>query len=195
MCWHWVSQPCSCLRKRKKKTLSFILRKKNCYFLFFAIWGKSLQLWTAITSSALSDFEVLKLIKTEAKWIEKVDISGRLPVLPSISNKNVNSKRGFRRCGVVEILPQLKTKLLFSRWKKRGFDESIDKFRLSVVSLSDWQAYPTHFLYRLEFKTMPRSQSFQRAFSLRMCFFQVLIGLLDYLLQSISSVDYYISKC
>ena len=73
-----------------------------------------------------------------------------------------------------------KDKAFIFKVKKRGFDESIDKFRLSVVSLSDWLAYLTRFLYRLEFKTMPRSQSFQRAFSLRICFFQVLIGLLDY---------------
>ena len=50
-----------------------------------------------------------------------------------------------------------KDKAFIFKVKKRGFDESIDKFRLSVVSLSDWLAYLTHFLYRLEFKTMPRS--------------------------------------
>ena len=45
---------------------------------------------------------------------KKVDISGHVPVLPSISNKNVNSKRDIRRRGVVDILLQPKTKLLYS---------------------------------------------------------------------------------
>ena len=155
MYWHWVFQPCSCLRKREKKALGFILRKRLLFPVFSS--GKRLQLWTAITSSALSDFEVLKLIKTEAKWIKKRIIEDFL-----LLATKMYSKRDIRSRGVVDILPQPKTKLLYSRWK-RGFDESIDKFRLSVVSLSDWLAYLTHFLYRLEFKTMPRSQSFQRA--------------------------------
>ena len=41
--------------------------------------------------------------------------SGHVPVVPSIRNKNVNSKRDIRRRGVVEIVPQLKTRLLYSR--------------------------------------------------------------------------------
>ena len=138
MCWHWVSQPCSCLRKRKKKTLGFILRKRLLFPVFSS--AKSLQLWTAITSSALSDFEVLKLIKTEAKWI--IQVMYLHFVL--LANKKVNSKRDIRRRGVVDILPQLKTRLIYLRWKGR-FDESIDKRRLSVVSLPDWLAYLTSF--------------------------------------------------
>ena len=75
---------------------------------------------------------------------KKVDISGHVPVIPSISNKSVNSKRDIGRRGVVDIVPQLKTRLLYSRYKI-GFDESIDKLRLSVVSLPDWLAYLTSF--------------------------------------------------
>ena len=75
---------------------------------------------------------------------KKVDISGHVPVIPSISNKSVNCKRDIGRRGVVDIVPQLKTKLLYSR-EKIGFDESIDKRRLSVVSLPDWLAYLTSF--------------------------------------------------
>ena len=75
---------------------------------------------------------------------KKVDISGHVPVIPSTSNKSVNCKKDIGRRGVVDIVPQLKTKLLYSRYKI-GFDESIDKRRLSVVSLPDWLAYLTSF--------------------------------------------------
>ena len=49
---------------------------------------------------------------------KKVDISGHVPVIPSISNKSVNSKRDTGRRGVVDILPQLKTKLYIQGQKE-----------------------------------------------------------------------------
>ena len=124
-------------KEKKKKTLGFILRKRLLFPVFSS--AISLQMWTAITSSALSDFEVLKLIKTGAKWIKKWIIQDFL-----LLATKMYSKRDIRRRGVVDILPQLKTKLLYSRWK-RGFDESIDK---PIVScFTTWLASISHLIF------------------------------------------------
>ena len=79
---------------------------------------------------------------------------------------------------------------------KRGFDEPIDKRRLSVVSLPVWLAYVTSFSIPIRIQVHTSVAVVPTHASLRICFFQVLNGLLqlDYLLQSISSVKYYISK-
>lgn len=51
---------------------------------------------------------------------KKVDISGHVPVIPSISNKSVNSKRDIGRRGVVDIVPQLiKDKAFIFKVKNR----------------------------------------------------------------------------
>ena len=55
MCWHWVSQPCSCLRKRKKRHWVSSWEKDCCFLSFHQ--PKVCNCETAITSSALSDFE------------------------------------------------------------------------------------------------------------------------------------------
>ena len=107
--------------EKKKKDIGFHLMRKRLLFPVFSS-GKRLQLWTAITSSAFSDFEVLKPIKTEAKWIKKWIIQDFL-----LLATKMYSKRDIRRRGVVDILPQPKTKLLYSRWK-RGLMSQLTNF-------------------------------------------------------------------
>ena len=77
---------------------------------------------------------------------KKVDISGHVPVIPSISNKSVNSKRDIGRRGVVDIVPQLiKDKAFIFKVKNRVWRVN---WQTSFVScLTTWLASISHLIF------------------------------------------------
>ena len=97
--------------------------------------------------------------------------SGHVPVLPSIRNKNVNSKRDMETWSGRNCSPTKDKAFIFK--VKRGFDEPIDKRRLSVVSLPVWLAYVTSFSIPIRIQVHTSVAVVPTHASLRICFFQV----------------------